>query len=146
MATGAAELKTSFDRDGFVVVSGFASEEECDGMMAQMGKLLDEWDSGQEVAAFSTAGDQEEAQGSSSYFMNSADRICFFLETAATNEDGVSLKPGFDKHTSINKVSDVDAWSENDALCIPTGRTLRPPTAVVWPFCVITTTLPTQFR
>ena len=145
-------------------------------MRRRMSELLDGWDSTQEVAAFSTGGDQEKAQGSSSYFLDSADKgkmwqasssnypmqmtfnacctsdtfecacVCtcvracvnpfqpsltnsdavtalhtprslnarhrvpatlpvhFFLEKAATGADGVSLAPGHEKHTSINKV------------------------------------------
>eukprot|EP00037_Helgoeca_nana_P006178 m.57313 g.57313 ORF g.57313 m.57313 type:complete len:317 (-) comp17073_c0_seq1:285-1235(-) len=104
MAAEDGALRTAFDQDGIAVIPGFCSEAECDAMRARMGKLLDEWDSTQKVVAFSTAGDQEEAQGSSSYFLDSADRIHFFLEPAATTADGVSLLPGREKHTSINKV------------------------------------------
>eukprot|EP00038_Savillea_parva_P011452 m.197644 g.197644 ORF g.197644 m.197644 type:complete len:359 (+) comp20183_c0_seq1:112-1188(+) len=98
------DVQEAFERDGLAVVQGFASDDECDAMRARMAQLLSEWDSTQQVTAFSTAGDQEEAQGKSSYFLDSADRIHFFLEPAATAEDGVSLKEGCEKYTAINKV------------------------------------------
>lgn len=99
-----AALRESFDRDGIAVVKGFASKEECEKMMSRMNTLIDKWDATQDVTAFSTDKDQEKTQGSSSYFLDSADRIHFFLETAATQEDGKTLKPEFSKFVAINKV------------------------------------------
>ena len=50
------------------------NSDECDEMRHRMAEMLDGWDSTQEVAAFSTGGDQEKAQGSSNYFLDSADK------------------------------------------------------------------------
>merc|ERR1719253_2496010 len=47
--------------------------------------------------------EQEKAQGSSDYFLDSADRAHFFLEKGVQGEDGM-LKSGLDKHRVLNKV------------------------------------------
>jgi hypothetical protein len=53
-----------------------------------MAELLDGWDSTQEVAAFSTGGDQEKAQGSSNYFLDSADKGMEFLHKRCMQAQG----------------------------------------------------------
>lgn len=100
-----AALREQFDRDGFLHLRGFAEREECDGMIARMQELVAAWDPAeQSVPVFVTGGkEQERAQGSSDYFLDSADRIHFFLEKDAAGPDGV-LKPGIEKSRGLNKV------------------------------------------
>jgi phytanoyl-CoA hydroxylase len=71
-------------------------------MIKQMGKLVDGWTPGEEQAVFRTDGEQESAQGSSDYFLDSADRIHFFAEPGAVDEKG-GLKPNVRKAESLNK-------------------------------------------
>jgi len=69
-----------------------------------MKDLIAAWDPAETLSpAFSTSGDQEKKQGSSDYFLDSADRIHFFLEKAAALENG-GLKPDVPKERSLNKV------------------------------------------
>ena len=55
----------------------FASASECDDMRNEMSKLIDGWDP-KSVTTFRTDEKQELAQGSSDYFLDSANRIHFF--------------------------------------------------------------------
>lgn len=101
----AKTLKESFDRDGFLHIKGFATLEECDTMRQRMADLVTGWDpNASEPVVFSTnQKEQEKAQGSSDYFLDSANRIHFFLEKDAIDGDG-KLKEGQEKASSLNKV------------------------------------------
>lgn len=94
-----------FNRDGFLHVRGFCTTEECVAMKERMAELIASWDPEKTLApVFSTDSEkQQEAQGSSDYFLDSADRIHFFLEKDAADEGG-KLKPGIAKERSLNKV------------------------------------------
>ena len=98
--------KAQFDREGFLIKRGFVPAEECARMVKHMEALVSaQWKPGGEaVAQFRTDELQEKAQGSSDYFLDSADRVHFFAESSALAEDG-SLKAGFkDKVSALNKV------------------------------------------
>mmetsp|Transcript_139699 Transcript_139699/g.260538 ORF Transcript_139699/g.260538 Transcript_139699/m.260538 type:complete len:356 (-) Transcript_139699:13-1080(-) len=97
--------KEQFERDGFLHIRGFASPEECASLQRRMEEFIKEWDPTKTLApVFVTSKDeQEKAQGSSDYFLDSADRIHFFLEKGAAGEDG-ALKPEVDKMRALNKV------------------------------------------
>lgn len=73
-------------------------------MQQRMQGIIDKWDPSQTLApVFSTDGDQEVNQGSSDYFLDSADRVHFFLEKDAAGEDG-KLRPNLAKGRALNKV------------------------------------------
>jgi len=101
--TGIASAVEAFKRDGISVIQGFADSEECQGMMNRMVTLIDEWDPS-EIEVFRTDGEQIKNQGSSDYFLDSADRIHFFLESRAVDPVTKGLKKGISKHDSMNKV------------------------------------------
>eukprot|EP00501_MAST-03F_sp_TOSAG23-6_P001967 GSMAST32.ASY1.ANO1.2051.1 assembled CDS len=84
---GATVDVDAFHRDGVGVVKQFASREECEEMMERMKTLIDSWDP-KTVEAFRTDEKQTEAQGRSDYFLDSADRIHFFLEPDAIDKNG----------------------------------------------------------
>lgn len=94
----------AFNRDGVGIVKNFASAAECKEMIARMGALVDKWDLTQKVEVFRTDAKQVKSQGSSDYFLDSADRVHFFLEPHAVDEETRGLKKGFCKATSMNKV------------------------------------------
>ncbi|GMI46931.1 hypothetical protein TrCOL_g8442 [Triparma columacea] len=81
-----------FHAHGFLKVNSFVTSEEADEMIAQMTKLVDEsWHPGDPStpsAVFRTDEKQESAQGSSDYFLDSADRVHFFAEKDALKADG----------------------------------------------------------
>lgn len=105
MAAAAEGRRARFDREGYLLIKGFASKEECAGLQGRMKELVGAWDPSATLSpVFETSQERQlHAQGSSSYFLNSADRIHFFLEREAAAEGG-GLKPGLEKLRSLNKV------------------------------------------
>eukprot|EP00434_Breviolum_minutum_P010261 symbB.v1.2.009055.t1/scaffold569.1/size186053/24 len=94
-----------FQEKGFLHLKGFISMDECEIMKKRMKELVDGWDPEHETpAAFTTDSKQQtEMQGKSDYFLDSADRIHFFIEKSAADKDG-KLKAGQTKFESLNKV------------------------------------------
>eukprot|EP01052_Picozoa_sp_SAG31_P045916 SAG31_NODE_8578_length_1427_cov_1.479669_2_plen_145_part_00 len=74
-------------------------------MLETMRKLVDEWDPADELVGFNTrAKEQEQAQGSSDYFLQSADAVHYFAEVDAIDESTGQLLPGIQKQRAVNKV------------------------------------------
>ncbi|NXU83856.1 PHYD1 protein, partial [Xiphorhynchus elegans] len=94
---------SQFHRDGFLVLEGFFSAEECDSMRSQIQGII----AGMEVpphcrTEFSTREQEQlQAQGSSDYFLTSGDKIRFFFEKGVLDEKGNFLIP---KEKSISKI------------------------------------------
>lgn len=116
--------RVAFDHHGFLVVKGFANVAECDKMRGAMADFIEDWVPGQEVTVFRTDQDQLKAQSASDYFFGSSDRVHFFTEPGATEEDG-SLKEGIPKERGLNKVGHglhkdqgvFEAYSTSERLC-----------------------------
>src|SRR6185369_500697 len=83
---------------GFLVLEDFASEEECDQLRRRAEELVHEFDPAEVVSIFST---REQNRLTDDYFMTSGDKVRFFFEENAFNDDG-TLK--FEKEKSINKI------------------------------------------
>lgn len=100
-----SSLREDYERDGFLLLKAFAPPEERAGLQGRMRELIGQWDPEETLApVFVTdAKEQEKNQGSSDYFLDSADRVHFFLEKGAAGEDG-KLKPGVSKERALNKV------------------------------------------
>ncbi|NWR33869.1 PHYD1 protein, partial [Tachuris rubrigastra] len=94
---------SQFHRDGFLVLEGFFSTEECDSMRSQIQGIIE----GMEVpphcrTEFSTREQEQlQAQGSSDYFLTSGDKIRFFFEKGVLDKKGNFLIP---KEKSISKI------------------------------------------
>ena len=93
-----SEQLAEYKERGYLVLEGFASEGECDQLRARAGELVQEFDPQEVVSIFST---HEQNRLTDDYFLDSADKIRFFFEENAFNEDG-TLK--FEKEKSINKI------------------------------------------
>lgn len=92
---------SSFEERGFLVVENLFSKLEVEDMKTACHKLVDKLDPEKESPpAFKTSGDQKDR---GDYFLTSGDKIRYFYETAAVDEDG-RLKNGADKFKSINKI------------------------------------------
>lgn len=87
-----------FQKDGFLVIEGFNSVEECDELIVRAAELTANFDYNGHPSIFQTS---EQDRTSDDYFLNSGDRISFFFEKDAFDENG-KLKN--DLFHSLNKI------------------------------------------
>ncbi len=93
-----AEQLAAFNRDGFLVLENFVSDEECDRLRARAEELVRNFDPSSIISIFST---REQTRNSDDYFLESGDKIRFFFEEKAFLPDG---KLRQSKEQSINKI------------------------------------------
>jgi phytanoyl-CoA hydroxylase len=87
-----------FQSEGFLILEGFNSELECDGLINRAAELTADFDYDGHPSVFQTS---EQERTSDDYFLNSGDRISFFFEKDAFGDDG-QLKN--DLFHSLNKI------------------------------------------
>ncbi len=87
-----------FRKQGFIVIEGFNSEQECDDLVGRAAKLTADFDYDGHPSVFKTS---EQERTSDEYFLNSGDRISFFFENDAFDKN-VQLKS--DLFHSLNKI------------------------------------------
>ncbi|XP_053416459.1 phytanoyl-CoA dioxygenase domain-containing protein 1 isoform X2 [Nycticebus coucang] len=92
-----------FQQDGFLVLEGFLSEDECVAMQQRIGEIAAEMDVPLHCRTeFSTQEEEQlQAQGRTDYFLSSGDKIRFFFEKGVFDKKGNFLVP---PEKSINKI------------------------------------------
>jgi phytanoyl-CoA hydroxylase len=90
--------KQNYERDGFLVLPKFASNQQCNELMKEADQLIEGFTPEDHPTIFSTT---DQIRHSNEYFLGSGDRIRFFFEADAFHSNG-KLKQA--KHLSINKI------------------------------------------
>ncbi len=93
-----SEERAQYDRDGFLVLTGFVETSSCDRLRVRAEALVQDFDASGVVSIFST---HKQSRLSDDYFLTSGDKIRFFFEEDAFLPEG-TLKHS--KENSINKI------------------------------------------
>ena len=92
------DMLAAFHDAGVLILRDFVSAEECQALRSRALELLDDFDPDEVHSVFSTT---KQTQLDDSYFIESGDKIRFFLEDNAFNESG-QLRQS--KEESLNKI------------------------------------------
>lgn len=92
-----AQQRNDFERDGVLVIEGFADQAACRALIHRSHELLEAFEP-ESISVFTT---HEQTRTSDDYFLDSGDKVRFFFEEDAFAADG-SLKQA--KELSINKI------------------------------------------
>jgi phytanoyl-CoA hydroxylase len=94
----ATKQRPIFERDGYLILPGFASAAACERLRERMAELVEAFEPGAVRTVFSTTSKRHAQER---YFLESGDQVRFFFEEEAFDEAGTLRQS---KARSINKV------------------------------------------
>ncbi|MFK7810048.1 MAG: phytanoyl-CoA dioxygenase family protein [Saprospiraceae bacterium] len=118
IAISTAENLAFFNKNGYLIVENFLSDEEIESIRKSARQIVDDFD----MEALSVFTTEEQSQHTNRYFLESGSNVSCFFEPDALDEKG-KLKR--DKHLSVNKIGHamhdlLPEWqrvSYNKSLC-----------------------------
>uniref|UniRef100_A0A672RW68 Phytanoyl-CoA dioxygenase domain-containing protein 1 n=1 Tax=Sinocyclocheilus grahami TaxID=75366 RepID=A0A672RW68_SINGR len=92
--------------EGYLVLDGLLSPEECDALRDRMSEIIERMDVPEHCRTqFSTDHDEQlKTQGNADYFITSGDKIRFFFEKGVFDDKGEFIVP---REQSLNKIGHV---------------------------------------
>ena len=93
-----ADMVSAYDKAGVIILKNFVPVDECSALRRQASTLIEAFDPAEVKSVFSTT---KQTQLDDRYFIESGDKIRFFLEDDAFNEAGELRQP---KDESLNKM------------------------------------------
>jgi hypothetical protein len=91
------EQVAQFERDGYLLLPGWLSDEDMAAMRASAAQVIRDTDS-TTVSVFTTA---EQTRTTDDHFLGSGDKVRLFFEEGAFNADGTLARP---KDEAVNKI------------------------------------------
>ena len=91
-------MQEAWARDGVLVIEDAISPQDCKALMARMEAIVSGLDIGEDHSVFDTLTREQE---NDAYFLNSGNKIRFFLEADATDSSGKLAVP---RERALNKV------------------------------------------
>ncbi|KAK7472501.1 hypothetical protein VKT23_000616 [Stygiomarasmius scandens] len=88
-----------FNQNGYLVLPGFLSAQETNGLLSRSKQLIEEFPIETHPMTKFTTGDDNHV--GDDYFLDSGDKIRFFLEEDAVDKNGRLVKP---KTKAVNKI------------------------------------------
>ncbi|UJR28447.1 hypothetical protein I4U23_009687 [Adineta vaga] len=91
----------SFEKNGYLVVKQLVTIDDCQKLKESVEHLIDKWNPEHDTSCVFSSGENRE-QSRSQYFLESGDKISFFMEEDAVDQNTKKLNR--DKHYSVNKI------------------------------------------